>query len=234
MSLQKKVWMFGYSLESKMIAASLRDGNFAINIVESNEKNANDALLDGFKNTALIDVTNDDELEPLGIKTSDYIICVMDDEHLNVFLTLSLRSMCPKNEIISISHSIYATQKLKMAGASKVIDLYQVSANRIHSIFKKPIATKVLDSFISTSYEISFGEFTVPKGSCLDGVILENFDFSQFNIILIGVLDWELGDEFIFATTNIAHKLDADDIIVCIGNNNDLQEFEKKLRMSSK
>lgn len=234
MSLQKKVWMFGYSKESKMIASSLKDGNFIINIVESNEKNANDAILDGFNNTVLIDVTNDDELEPLGIKPNDYIICVMDDEHLNVFLTLSLRSLCPKNEIISISHSIYATQKLKMAGASKVIDLYQVSANRIHSIFKKPIATKIVDSFISSNYEISFGEFTVSKGSCLDGVILDNFDFSAFNIILLGVLDWELGDEFIFATTNISHKLDADDIIVCIGKNDDLEKFEKKLRMSSK
>jgi voltage-gated potassium channel len=234
MSLKKKVWIFGYSKESKMIASSLKNGNFDINIVESKEKNSNDALLDGFENTILIDVTNDSELEPLGIKEKDYIVCVMDDEHLNVFLTLSLRSMYPENEIISISHSIYTTQKLKMAGASKVIDLYQVSANRIHSIFKKPIATKILDSFISSSYDISFGEFIIPKGSCLDGIILENFDFSQYNIILVGVVDWELGEEFIFSTTNISHKLDVDDIIVCIGNNNDLEKFEKKLKMSSK
>jgi voltage-gated potassium channel len=234
MSIKNRVWIFGYSKESKMIAHSLVSGSFDVNIVESNQKNADDAISDGLEKVTLIDVTNDNELEPLGINPKDYIICVMDDEHLNVFLTLSLRSICPENEIISISHSIYATQKLKMAGASKVIDLYQVSANRIHNIFNKPVATKILDSFISTNYDISFGEFTIPKGSCLDGTILEDFDFSKHNIILVGILDWELGDEFIFSTTNIFHKLDCDDIIVCIGKDADLKEFEEKLKKSKK
>lgn len=228
----KKVWIFGYSKESKMIAGSLKNDKFEVHIVEANEKKINDALSDGFENATLIDIENDSELEILDIKPTDYLICVMDDEHLNVFLTLSLRAICPKHEIISISHSIYATQKLKMAGASKVVDLYQVSANRIHNIFKKPTATKILDSFMSSDYEISFREFTVLKGSILDGVVLGDFDFSDHNIILIGILDWELSDEFIFSTTNISHKLDAGDIIVCLGKNSDLKEFEKQIKMS--
>ncbi|MBD3807985.1 MAG: TrkA family potassium uptake protein [Epsilonproteobacteria bacterium] len=225
----KKVWIFGYSKESKMIAGSLKNDKFEVHIVEANEKKINDALSDGFENATLIDIENDSELEILDIKPTDYLICVMDDEHLNVFLTLSLRSICPKNEIISISHSIHATQKLKMAGASKVIDLYQVSANRIHNIFKKPTATKILDSFISTDYEISFREFKILKGSIFDGMMIDNFDFNSYNIILIGILDWELGDEFIFSTTNISHKLDPDDIIVCLGKNSDLDKFEQKI-----
>jgi hypothetical protein len=41
------------------------------------------------------------------------------------------------------------------------------------------------------------------------------------------MIDKELGDEFIFATSNINNKLDTDDTIICIGKNKYLDKFEK-------
>ena len=228
MKKKKQAWIFGYNKQSKSIVTSLLNEKFNITIVEHDEKNFQDALTDGY-NSILIDVTEDAELDKLDIKENDWILCVMKDEHLNVFLTLSLRSSCTCNQIIAISHSIYATQKLKMAGANQVIDIYQVSANRIQNIFEKPVATKILDNFISTTHEISFKEFIIPKNSFLDGKAIQEVDFDKFGLIFTGMLDKELGDEFIFAATNINHKLDSGDIIICIGKDNDLAKFEKYL-----
>jgi voltage-gated potassium channel len=116
-----------------------------------------------------------------------------------------------------------------MAGANEVIDIYQVSANRIHNIFEKPIATKLIENFISTDHEISFKEFTIPKNSFLHGAVINEVDFNKFGLIFTGMIDRELGDEFIFAATNINHKLDSGDIIICIGKDEDLAKFEKYL-----
>ena len=229
MKNKKHAWIFGYSKQSRSIAASLLAENFSITIIENDDKNFQDALSDGYVNTVLIDITADTELEKLDIKQSDWILCLMEDEYLNVFLTLSLRASCTCNQIIAISHSIYSTQKLIMAGANQVIDVYQVSANRIHNIFEKPITTKLMDNFISPSHEFSFKEFTIPKNSFLDGAIIDEVDFDKFGIIFTGIVDKELGDELIFAASNINHKIDNGDIIICIGKNEDLVKFGKYL-----
>ncbi|MBN2721353.1 MAG: TrkA family potassium uptake protein [Campylobacterales bacterium] len=229
MKNQKHVWIFGYNKQSRSIAASLLSENFSVTIIENDNKNFQDALSGGYLNSILIDITEDTELEKLDIKQNDWILCMMEDEYLNVFLTLSLSASCTCNQIIAISHSIYSTQKLKMAGANQVIDVYQVSANRIHNIFEKPIATKLLDNFISATHEISFQEFVISKNSSLNGIIIDDVDFGKFDIIFTGMVDKELGDEFIFAASNINHKLDDGDIIICIGKNEDLAKFSKYL-----
>ena len=229
MKNKKHAWIFGYNQQSRSIAASLIAEHFTITIIENDEKKFQNALFDGYEHSMLLDVTEDLELEKLDIKQDDWILCLMSDEHLNVFLTLSLHSYCTCNKIIAISHSIYSTQKLKMAGANEVIDIYQVSANRIHNIFEKPIATKLIENFISTDHEISFKEFTIPKNSFLHGAVINEVDFNKFGLIFTGMIDRELGDEFIFAATNINHKLDSGDIIICIGKDEDLAKFEKYL-----
>jgi voltage-gated potassium channel len=227
MKIDKHAWIFGYSKQSKNIANSLIKDGYAVSIVENNEKYYNDALSDGHKKCLHIDITEDDELEKLNIQSNDWILCVMDDEHLNVFLTLSLRANCPLNKIVAISYSIYATQKLKMAGANEVIDIYQVSTNRILSIFNKPIATTLMDNLISSSHEISFREFVISNKSPLNGKVVDDINFDLYHIIFTGMIDKELGDEFIFATSNINNKLDTDDTIICIGKNKYLDKFEK-------
>ncbi len=147
--------------------------------------------------------------------------------HLNVFLTLTLRALYPQATIYAVSSSVHVTQKLKMAGASRVIDMYHVSATRIHNILKKPVATKLIDSFITSDSDISFREIVIPEGSWLHGKMADEVDFSRFGILLIGLVDRELGEKFIFVTTGLKHKLDSGDVLVCMGYKKDLDRFEK-------
>ncbi|HFS85065.1 MAG TPA: TrkA family potassium uptake protein, partial [Epsilonproteobacteria bacterium] len=197
-----------------------------MHILVSGEAEVRQAQEDGFINVLQIDFTKDEVLEALSISSEDTILCMMDDTHLNVFLILSLRALFPDTIIIAVSDSIHTTQKLKMAGASKVIDLYNVSASRIHSILKKPVATKLLDGFISKDKGISFKEMTIPSGSYLDHKLVDDIDFHKHKILLVGMIDVELSHKFIFVTSGINHKLDAGDIIVCIGDKVDLDRFE--------
>jgi voltage-gated potassium channel len=119
-----------------------------------------------------------------------------------------------------------------MAGADKVIDLYAVSANRIHNILNKPVATRFLEGFMGNSHEYSFHEIVIPENSFLHGKMLDEVDFSRYGVIFIGMIDTELGNSFIFVTTGIEHKLDSGDIIVCIGHEKDLELFEAAIAKS--
>jgi voltage-gated potassium channel len=119
-----------------------------------------------------------------------------------------------------------------MAGADQVIDLYAVSANRIHNILTKPIATRFLEGFLDANHEYSFREIRIPEGSFLHGRTLGEVDFRRYGVIFIGMIDVELGNSFIFVTTGLEHKLDAGDIIVCIGHDEDLDRFEELIKQA--
>ncbi len=228
--MKKRAFMLGYGKQGKMICEGLEKDQFLITIIESDRMRYKKAKEDGFADVILMDVTKDENLENLLIEKEDYLICVMDDIHLNVYLTLTLHDLFPDSPIIALSDSIHTTEKLYMAGATKVIDLYRVTANRIHNLLRKPVTTQLLDGFILNTHNISFKEIEIPRDSFLDGMMVEEVDFSKYEIMLIGMIDKELSSHFIFITSGISHKLDSGDILVCIGKQFDLVHFEEMIR----
>ena len=224
---KNKIAIFGYGNHGKFIAKGLAEDGFNITIVESDKDFYEDAQTNGFDNVLFADVTKDSELKKMNLESFAQLVCVMDDEHLNVFLTLSLRSLFEDSYILSISDSLNVTKKLQMAGANKVIDLYEVSANKIYNLLDRPIATKLLEEFVHNKSGITFKEMVIPKDSFLDGKMAESIDFSGFDVLLVGMIDEELGHTFVFVTAGIAHKLDSGDTIVCLGEKEKLDAFEK-------
>ncbi|MCB4746997.1 MAG: NAD-binding protein [Sulfurovum sp.] len=223
----KRILIFGYGSHGRFIAKGLLEDGYALQIVEADEKHHKIALNDGFSESVLIDIGSDEALEALNPQSFDKIVCVMNDEHLNVFITLSLTSLFKDLNIVAISDSIHTTSKLKMAGAQKVIDLYEVSANRILNILNRPIATELLKDFVMSKTGISFMEMEIPEGSFLHGKKIEEVDFSCYNVLLVGMVDMERGRGFEFVTAGQEHWLDTGDIIVCMGEVTKLHTFKK-------
>ncbi len=227
---RRSILLFGYGNHGKFVAKGLHEDGFLLKIIESNHDYYLQAKDDGFMEVEYMDVTNDRLLEVLDPQTYEKLVCVMDDEHLNVFLTLSLRSLFKESYILSISDSIHTTKKLKMAGANKVVDLYEVSANKIHNILKRPVATKLLEGFVSKKNGIGFKEMLIPKNSFLEGKTTDEVDFSPYGVLLIGMIDEALGHTFVFITAGINHELNYGDTIVCIGSDEKLDAFEEEIQ----
>jgi len=223
---ENNILLFGYGNHGKFIAKGLLEDGFVVKIVESDELFYNEARSDGFDDAVWVDVTKDEALQALQPEMYAKLVCVMDDEHLNVFLTLSLRSLFEGSYILSISDSIHTTKKLQMAGADKVIDLYEVSANKIHNILNRPVATKLLEEFVTYKNGIGFKEIVIPQNSFLVDKMTDDIDFSPFGVLLVGMIDQELGHNFIFITAGVNHKIDIGDTLVCIGEMQKLDDFE--------
>jgi len=225
----KRAYIFGYNKSTGQVAKELIEEKLQLSIIVNDHESYDQAKYDGYIDVSEIDVTNDSLLEALNIAEDDYIVCVMENNHLNVFLTLSLRSLYPENIIVSLSDSVHTTQKLKMAGATKIIDLYKVSANRVFNILNKPVMTQLIERLFSTTEAFSFKEMFIPENSPLDGLLLNDFDFRPHNIILVGMIDRRVSDKFIFITSGIEHHFDKGDTLVCMGYNDDLNAFQTYL-----
>ncbi len=226
----KNILLFGYGKHGKFIAKGLRDDGFKLKIVESDKDLYQAALGDDFIDVVYADVSKDESLKALDPESFEKLVCVMDDEHLNVFLTLSLHSLFKESYILSISDSMHVTKKLKMAGATKVIDLYEVSANKIHNILNRPVATKLLESFVLGKGGIGFKEMIIPENSFLEGQTTDEVDFSYYGVLLVGMIDVCMGHSFVFITAGLTHELNYGDTIVCIGPQDKLNTFQEEIK----
>ena len=225
MSYLKNVIIFGYGKFGNSIAKSIRsEENTNILVVVNNDKEYELATIEGME-VRKFNVESDTSIENLNIEQDTNLICAMDNNHENLFLALTLRGLYKNNYIMAISDSIHLTDKFRMAGVNKVIDIYTISGNMIKNILKIPIATKFLQGFMNRSHDYKFREITIKEGSKLHEIMLDSIDFSSYNIIFIGMIDKEMGNQFIFSTVGHNHKIDSGDILVCIGKDEDLDRF---------
>ena len=226
--MAKKILIFGYGHHGRQIAYGLREDGYDITIVVQDKERFKEARKEEFE-VHLINMEEDKELLALNLEKYDRIVCMMDDEHYNVFLTLSLNALVEGLYIVAISDSIHVTNKLRLAGAKRVIDMYEVSANRIHNMLYRPIATELLDDFIASKEGISLMEMTIPKGSFLHGKMSDEVNFSHYGVLLVGLIDFEHHKGFEFVTAGHNHHLDTGDIIVCMGEVERLRIFKKMI-----
>ncbi|MBW2183977.1 MAG: potassium channel protein [Deltaproteobacteria bacterium] len=114
------------------------------------------------------DIINDNNLVEAGIKTAKGLISAADSDVANVFVTLSARALNPELYIVTRASEIEAENKLKMAGANRVILPYYISGKRIAAYATRPVTSDFLDMVMhGESLEFSLSEITVPDTSSL-------------------------------------------------------------------
>ncbi|RXJ99092.1 hypothetical protein CRU98_06940 [Arcobacter sp. CECT 8986] len=226
--MKNRVIVYGYTSLGSKIAATLKDKNYEVLVVDFDEENLLKAKKDEFEiyNYTLL---NDDELISLGIENEiDSIFCVSKSDKNNLFVTLSVRNLNSKLKIIAVSRTKAESKKLLVAGATKVLNPNDLGALKIYRNLTKPLMTKVLDDILFTKSDLNISQIYINKNSIFNQKYLKNIKVhKQYNILLLGIMDKELGDKFIFKTKGINHKIDEGDILVIVGKNNDLQRFRQ-------
>ena len=142
-------------------------------------------------------------------------------------LTLSIRSLDPKVQIVSTTHTKDAIHKLEIAGVSTILDPYQICGKRIYKLITQPEIMQVIDATIFGEEDINMEQITITAHSPLNGLFLsECYPTENYNMLLVGIHDKELKKEFIFITEGRNHKLDYGDILVVIGKSAEIERFK--------
>lgn len=226
----KRIAIFGDNVFSLEAVLRLNPEFYDITLVDSDAERSEQAIQHGSQ-TAAVDFRDDDALKTIGIgRDLDMLFCFYTNDCDNVFLTISARTLDKKLKIISIVENPDSAQKLKAAGADKIIDPYQICARKIHELVKNPALTQLLDQTVFGRDDLNMAEITLPKHSFLEGVMLSQLHLSEkYDLILIGVVDIELGKDLHFALGEQAHELNAGDILVVLGPARDIKAFKKEV-----
>lgn len=231
----KKIAVFGYNRLALEAITRLDSEIYLVLVVEPDEKLAACAVANGFE-TVNIDFRNDDELRSIGIGIDiDVIFCFFPHDGDNVFLTISARALDKDLTIIAVIENHEAGDKLIAAGANKIIDPYEICGRKIHELIKKPDMTNIMDHTVFGRHDLNMAEIEIPSGSYLQDSYVSELNINlnkQHNLILIGIVDKELGEDLHFSINEKQHKLDAGDILVVMGPSREIKSFKKQINSS--
>jgi voltage-gated potassium channel len=228
MNTKGKIFLFGYGSFGRHLYKHLSKQNNNIKVITSLEENVEFA--DENVDIVKINIRHNDDIKSLNINPkTDIIYCSMNKTANNLFLVLTLKTLYRDANIISISNSYENTRKLKYAGATNVIDLYEATSRRFVHILTKPAVTKAIDEIIYKQNDLKMAEVVLPPNSVFEKKYVNDINFKSFGIVLIAIIDKEIGNDLIFIDHRVNHKLDAGDTLVVVAKMDDFDKFKKYL-----
>ena len=223
----KKIAVFGFDDFGERVASFLGKKDLIIVVLDEKEYlKAKEKLYDVIK----IDSISDEEI--LKVEKFDIAIAVLKDEEKNLFLCLTLKDLFPDKKLIAKVSEKENEYKYKLSGVDKLINPYEITANRIMTILKKPLTLKVIEEIIFQDNNLSFAEIEIPKDSFLDGKYIKDIYkevSGLYNILIVGIVDKEISDEVQFITKGYNHKIDAKDILIVVGDIDEIERFKSDL-----
>jgi voltage-gated potassium channel len=225
-----KVLVFGCGPLGLEVAEQLKARSTDLLLVDDDADRVAQAEGLGFAARRL-SYTDDRELESLGIGSDvDVVFSLFMQDSENVFLTISVRALAAGTRIVAVTQSRESARKLLAAGASKVIDPYEISSRKIHELIRRPLVAETLERTVFGRHDLDMAEVRVPGGSYLDGRRMQEVDLAEdYDLVLLGVVDRDVSDELVFATSALDRRLDADDVLVVIGPADEIDAFKADL-----
>ena len=156
------------------------------------------------------------------------IFCALSDEAKNIFLTISLRSTFKDVTIIALANNNEDANKLKMAGASKVIPIVETTANIITDMLKKPIITKVLHNILYQDSKLKLVQIEIKDAKCFENKYPADINWSRnHGVLVLSIIRKDKAPEFIYSSKTKHKHIENGDIFIVVGYETDILEFKK-------
>ena len=170
------------------------------------------------------------EVEEL-IKTKNSIaFCALEDDAMNIFLTISLRASFDDLAIVSLAKDKESANKLMIAGANKVIPIVKTTADIISNMMNRPIATKVLHNILYEKSDLKIAQIIVQNAEGFHGEFPADIDWSKYHgIIVLSIIHEDMSKEFIYSSQTKHKALVDGDVLVVTGYEADIIAFEKTI-----
>lgn len=159
---------------------------------------------------------------------SSIIFCALSDEAENIFLTISLRSSFEHITIIALAKNNEDANKLKMAGASKVIPIVETTANIITDMLRKPIITNVLHDILYENSTLKVEQIQVKNAKHFERKYPADIDWSRYKgVIVLSIIQEDMSSAFVYSAKAKHHVIEDGDVLVVVGFDADIQEFKR-------
>jgi len=223
---KKRALIFGSNKYAIEIANSVKELYEIVFFVTEKEKEIN---FEGEYTRYVFDLSDDWYNAEMFEDTQNIIVfCVLDEESENVFLAISLRSNFEKLVLVAIATNKESVNKLKMAGVNKVIPIEQTTAEIISDIVHNPVSSRVLHEILYEKSDLKLAQIEVENAEMFEGEYPADIDWSRYRgIVVLSIMHQDLSTEFIYSSKSKRHPLKNGDMIIVVGYEADIKEFEK-------
>ena len=227
-SLKDHYIVCGFGRIGKVISKILHENKRTFVIIENNPEEIKSIeelgylVLDG-------DSTSDDTLLKAHINEAKALIAVTSSDADNVYIILSARGQNPNIYILARSSGKKgAESKLLRAGANKVFSPYEIGARRMAQSLVRPTVIDFIDLTVHDGeLGLRLEELRVSdKATFANKSLMESGIRSEYDLIVVAIKR-EKG-EMLF-NPNPGTEILPNDILVVLGEHDNIQGLEKKL-----
>lgn len=226
-SLRNHIVICGAGRVGGNVVDILKAENVPFVLIDENEE-----LIASLRDEGLLamtgDATKDEVLLEAGILHARGVISALSDDAYNVFVTLTARHLNPNLMVVARAERPETIDKLKRAGADKVIAPAQLGGQRMASAILKPVSVDLVDTlFTNRNLQIQLEELSVSADSNMCGKHLQDiFTREDSNIIVVAIIRSESED--VILNPRAKELIHANDTLVLLGSRNHLEQLEKR------
>jgi voltage-gated potassium channel len=178
----------GYGRIGSLIAGQFRKAKVPYVVIERNPQRQQLAVDDGGL-AVEADASREDVLRRVGIDRARGLIAAVSTDAENVYTVLTARVLRPDLFIIGRAENEAASEKLKHAGANRVISPYHIGAVQMAQTALRPAVVDFIALATSSdSVELALEEIAVAPASALAERSLVDANLRQrFSVIVIGI-----------------------------------------------
>lgn len=193
-------------------------------IIDENENLVKDLRDRGW--VAIVgDATKDEVLLGARIQEARGIVSALSEDAYNVFVTLTAKALKPALKVVARAERPEAIEKLKRAGADKVVAPALLSGQHMANAMLKPVSVELVETLFSNRHlEIQMEELRIQKGSPVIGKELkEAFARKKdLNVMVVAIIR----DDQVMLNPTASEVIREDDTLVVLGSKKHLELLE--------
>jgi voltage-gated potassium channel len=171
------------------------------------------------------DPSNQHFLQSIGInRNTKRVLAISEREIENLNTILTVRSLNPDIEIISLINSFESLKKFQLAGVTKTLYPNYIFSKMITMYIQSPKIFQIVKKVMFGNSNIFIDEVLVKKNTFLLGKKISEIDFKKFKILIFGVV--KSNGQFIFKP-NQDYQFEINDKIIIFGDILSLSFFSK-------
>ena len=214
----------GYGRIGSIVAEQFRRQRIPHVVIERDAERVQLALDQGALSVEA-DASREEVLKRVGIERARGLVAVVGTDAENVYTVLSARVMRPDLFIISRAETDDATQKLRRAGADRVISPYQIGGMQIAQTALRPAVVDFVALATSAdNLELAMEEITIAHNSPFSNLSIVDANLRQrYGVIVIGIQRHDRRMEF---NPEPDTRIEPGDKLVVLGRPDSLKRLE--------
>ncbi|TWT90046.1 Voltage-gated potassium channel Kch [Pseudobythopirellula maris] len=184
--LEGHIIVCGYGRMGQMIIEETRHSGLECVVIERDDHGYEHAQSDGL--LVIHGVASEDEiLLRAGIERARGVVCAVDSDAENMFITVTARDLNPRCRVISRAESVDASRKLERAGAAMVVSPHQMAGKSVAAALLNPRLTRFLNNGEEDARRFELGEVEVAPGAPIIGQSIHEFGAEADGVVFVAI-----------------------------------------------